>query len=236
MLLLSVLVTAGLYSVPLGHTLGYPLVLMSTLAHEMGHGMTAWLVGGEFRSFEMWSNGSGVAHTASSGRIASALISAGGLVGPAIAALFCFVMGRSMKLARVALFVLGAFLVLALVLVVRNMFGVGFVLGAAAVCLLVAVKGGARLSQGLLVFFGVQLALSVFSRGDYLFTPVAHTSAGDLPSDVAQMSEALFLPYWIWGAICGGFSVVVLLFGLYWLWRGEKTPPVATTPAGPPNF
>jgi hypothetical protein len=229
-LVLSVLVTAGLYSVPLGHTLGYPLLLLSTLAHEMGHGITAWIVGGTFSSFEMWSDGSGVAHTGSSGRIASGLISAGGLVGPSIAALFCFVMGRKAKLARAALFVLGVVGLLMLVLVVRNAFGIAFVLGAAIIALLVAVKGGPRLSQGLLVFVGVQLALSVYSRGDYLFTQVAHTTAGDMPSDVAHMSEALFLPYWFWGVACGGFSVIVLLFGLYWLLRGERgsaaTPPL----------
>lgn len=228
--MLSVLVTGALYSVPLGHTLGYPLVLLSTVAHEMGHGITAWFVGGSFRSFEMWSDGSGVAHTASSGRIASALISAGGLVGPAIGALFCFMMGRSLKLARVALFVLGLIAVAIIILVVRNLFGIAFIAGVALVCLLASVKGGARLSQGLLVFVGVQLALSVFSRGDYLFTPTAQTAQGAMPSDVAQMSESLFLPYWFWGAACGAFSVIVLVFGLYWLWRAEKVaaakPPV----------
>ncbi len=223
-LLVSVLLTGALYSVPLGHTLGYPLVLLSTVAHEMGHGITAWLVGGRFESFEMWSDGSGVAHTASTGRIASALISAGGLVGPAIAALFCFIMGRSQKLARAALFVLGVIAVLIIVLVVRNLFGILFIAGAALLCLLASIKGGARLSQGLLVFVGVQLALSVYSRGDYLFTPVAQTAQGNMPSDVAHMSEALFLPYWFWGAACGGFSVLVLVFGLYWLWRAEKVP------------
>lgn len=218
-LVLSVLVTAGLYSVPLGHTLGYPLVLLSTLAHEMGHGVTAWLVGGSFSSFEMWSDGSGVAHTASSGRIASGLISAGGLVGPSIAALFCFVAGRHAKLSRIALVVLGAVSALMIVLVVRNLFGAFFVGAVAALSLLIGIKGGARLSQGVLVFVGVQLALSVYSRGDYLFTQTAVTAQGNMPSDVAHMSEALFLPYWFWGAACGGFSVLVLIFGLYWLLR-----------------
>jgi membrane-associated phospholipid phosphatase len=64
------------------------------------------------------------------------------------------------------------------------------------------------------VFLAVQLALSVFSRGDYLFTDVARTGEGTFPSDVANMSSALFLPYWFWGALCGAFSVAVLALGL----------------------
>jgi hypothetical protein len=29
------------------------------------------------------------------------------------------------------------------------------------------------------------------------------------------MSSALFLPYWLWGALCGAFSVAVLAVGLW---------------------
>ena len=47
---LAVVVTVVLYVVPYGEYIGYPLVLMSTLAHEMGHGVAGWLVGGSFHS------------------------------------------------------------------------------------------------------------------------------------------------------------------------------------------
>jgi hypothetical protein len=70
-------------------------------------------------------------------------------------------------------------------------------------------------SQLIVLFVGVQLALSVFSRSDYLFTSVAITATGNAPSDVARMADALFLPYWLWGLLCGGFSVWVL-------WRGIR--------------
>ena len=64
------------------------------------------------------------------------------------------------------------------------------------------------------VFLAVQLTLSVFSRSDYLFTDVAHTSNGPMPSDVAVMQQALVLPYWFWGGVCALFSVTVLWFGI----------------------
>ena len=58
---LSTLITLGLYIIPFGSTISYPLLMLSTLVHEMGHGLTALAVGGRFDSFQMWSNGSGVA-------------------------------------------------------------------------------------------------------------------------------------------------------------------------------
>ena len=103
---------------------------------------------------------------------------------------------------------------LALALVVRNLFGVFFVVALAAVLLLIVKFGNAWLARFGLVFLAVQLALSVFSRGDYLFTDVANTSAGPMPSDVAQMANALLLPYWFWGALCGVVSIAVLALGL----------------------
>ena len=40
-LFLSVLITIGLYVVPFGQVISRPIVWLSTLAHEMGHGLAA---------------------------------------------------------------------------------------------------------------------------------------------------------------------------------------------------
>ncbi len=213
-------VTGLLYVVPYGELVAYPLVLISTLAHEMGHGVAALLVGAEFNSLRMWADGSGLAELgAISGRLEHAFVSAGGLVGPAVAAALLFWLAARPKPARVGLGLLGALLALACLLVVRNLFGLFFVGLCAAIALGLALKASPRAAQIALVFVGVQLALSVYSRGDYLFTDVAQTSAGPQPSDVAQMADALLLPYWFWGAVCGLFSIAVLVFGLHRFWR-----------------
>ena len=44
-LLASLVVTAVLFVVPGGEIVGYPLLLISTYVHEMGHGLAAILVG-----------------------------------------------------------------------------------------------------------------------------------------------------------------------------------------------
>lgn len=218
-LLVSLAVTLLLYALPFGRLIARPLILLSTLAHEMGHGITAVLLGGGFERFLMWANGSGVAEIdlTGFGRIRQGLAIAGGLVGPAVAAAICFALGKTGRGARLCLGGLGVFLLLAEVVVVRNFFGFFFVGLVAAGCLF-ASRLKPETARWVVVFTGVQLALAVFSRADYLFTPVARTSAGIFPSDVSRMEAALFLPYWIWGAVCGAFAVAVLLYGIRTYW------------------
>ena len=214
----------ALYLIPFGRFVAYPLLLLSTMVHEMGHGIAALLVGGNFEQFVMFSNGSGVA---SASGVASgwrdAVVSAGGLIGPAIVAglAFLFVRGPKRSRALLALFALAA--LAAEVLVVRNAFGWVFV-GVVAVGLAyVALRRPAEDAQVVLAFMAVQLAVSVFSRGDYLFTEIAQTSRGPMPSDVTQMANALGGPYWLWGGACGCLSVLVLGLGLWWALRQPKS-------------
>lgn len=197
--------------VPFGTTLAYPLVLLSTLAHEMGHGIAAILVGGTFHEFQLFPDSSGVAYTSSKGAFASALIAAGGLVGPAIVSMMFFSWAHH---AKRLFFALGLALIIAEILVVRNIFGLAFVGGVAIVSLWVSTLKNHGLQRLVAYFIGIQLALSVFSRSDYLFTPVAHTGGGTMPSDVANMASALWLPYWVWGGICAIFSILCLGLGI----------------------
>ncbi len=224
-LLLSVVITAGLYVIPKGQYIAYPLLLVSTLVHELGHGVAAVLMGGTFHKFVMHWDGSGVAfHSGAYGSAARAFISAGGLCGPAVGAAVCFLGARRTRTSRWTLGSFGALLVLAEILVVRNGFGFGFVAVLAAVLLVLAIWASPEVAQFGLIFFGVQLALSVFSRGDYLFTDSAGVIDGaKLPSDTKQMEVALGLPYWFWGGLCAAFSIAVLALGLWsFLRRGRS--------------
>ena len=196
-LLACIACSLALPHIPGGRWAWWPLMLLSTLVHELGHGLAAVLVGGDFVSLEMFADGSGVAATAhSGGRTARAVISTGGLVGPAIVACGLFFAARTERRARVALGVLAGVLLSGLLASVVRF-------------------GSAWAARVGLVFLAVQLSLSVFSRGDYLFTPVARTGAGNMPSDVALIADALLLPYWLWGGVCGLFSVAVLVLGMW---------------------
>ncbi len=222
-LIISVLVTVGLFVVPYGHTVAYPLLLISTLVHELGHGVAALLVGGDFHEFKMWWNGSGVAmHSGADGAFARSFTAAGGLVGPALCAAILFVLARRTSTARLGLAGFGAALTVALVFVVRNGFGLAFVGILAALALFIALRGSASLVQATVVFLAVQLALSVYARSDYLFTEWADTTQGRMPSDVKQMEMALALPYWVWGGLCTALSIAALAIGGYYFLRSGR--------------
>ncbi len=225
-LVVSAAVTLALYLIPYGNYVAYPLLLISTLVHELGHGIAAVLVGGDFEKLQMWSNGSGVAwHTAPRSGAAQAFIAAGGLCGPAVAAAGMFALAPKTERARWALGIFGGVLALALLLVVRNWFGAAFCFILAAATLTIAIYGSAHLAQNALLFLAVQLALSVYSRGDYLFMKEAHTTRGPMPSDSQHMAEAMGVgSYWFWGAACAVFSAAMLLLGAYIFWRGTHHP------------
>lgn len=211
--------TVVLYVVPYGHYVAYPLVLLSTYAHEMGHGMTALLLGGEFAAFVMAPDASGVAYVGvPESRLARAATAAGGLVGPALLAAVFFRLAKTAKAAHAGLLVFGIASLLACLLVVRSVFGWAFVGALGATCTYLGINSTARVAQMLLAFMAVQLSLSVFSRASYLFADTSGTG----PSDVAQMADALFLPFWFWGVVCAGISVCVLAWGLETFLRSSR--------------
>jgi hypothetical protein len=226
----SAAVTFALYLIPYGSYVAYPLLLISTLVHELGHGIAAVMVGADFVEFKMWKDGSGVAmHTVPDSDAARAFISAGGLCGPAVAAAAMVSAAQNTTWARYALGAFGAALALALLLVVRNGFGAVFCGVLAAASLVIALRASAQVAQVALLFLAVQLALSVFSRGDYLFKQYAETTQGRMPSDSQQMADAMGGAYWFWGGLCAVFSVAMLLVGAYSFWYGTTHRKVSGT-------
>lgn len=224
-LIASLVVTAALYIIPGGELVAYPLLLLSTFVHEMAHGLTAVLVGGRFIELQVFADGSGVAVSGTSGgRVSRAAVAAGGLVGPAVAAAVGFTIGRHARMSRAALLIGSVLLLVSAAVWVRSLVGLLVVLS------LVVLSGAIALglrehhwSQLWMVFLSVQLGLSVFSRSEYLFAETARTGAGVGASDSAAIAEALFGPYWLWGAVCGLFSVAVLAYGA-WLFLRAAMP------------
>ena len=111
----------------------------------------------------------------------------------------------------------------------RTPFGWAFGAVVAALSILVAIGARPAHAQAVLVFLGVQLALSVYTGGGYLFTQYVEIQSGYKgPSDTQQMANYIgVLPYWFWGVICAAFSVIVLLGGLWLYVRPERKPKLA---------
>lgn len=192
--------------------LGRVLLLFSTLFHEMGHGLAAMLVGGDFHSIAVRWDGSGLTESyIEASRLKAAFVAAGGLIGPSLAAagLFWSARGSDRRL-RTVTGVLGLVLCVIGLLKAASPWAYVFTLGLGPVAIWAASKWRRGWLEAATVFIAVQLGLSVFTRADYLFTRWAGPG---LPSDVANMAEQLFLPFWFWGLVCGAISLVVLFWG-----------------------
>lgn len=197
---------------PVVGLLGRALLLFSTLFHELGHGLAAMLVGGSFEKLEIEWDGSGLTTwTGEVGRLARGFVAAGGLIGPSVAASLLFWSAKSSD--KTFLFInrlFGASLVLLGLLTARSFWALLFTVGLGVLIVTSVGRVSRPALESFVVFVGVQLGLSVFTRADYLFTRWAGPG---MPSDVANMSAALFLPFWFWGLACGSFSVAVLFWG-----------------------
>ncbi|BAY80790.1 hypothetical protein NIES267_02550 [Calothrix parasitica NIES-267] len=209
--------TIVLWQVPYGHYILYPFSILATWFHEMGHGLAAILLGGDFRKLEIFANGSGRATYTYSGnlflgRIGRAIVAAAGLLGPPIAGAILILASRSFKTASISLKILGGFLLFSVLIWVRSLFGIVAILLLGLIILGIGIKGN-RWFQGFSIqFLGVQACISTYNQLDYLFSP----TAGPLGiSDTAQIQRALIIfPYWFWGGLIAVASLVILVQSL----------------------
>ena len=215
-LILAGLATIIIWQIPYGHQILYPFTLLATYAHEMGHGLAAMLTGAEFEQLVLFPNGSGFARYRGHdiGRLSRAFIAAGGLVGPSIAGATLLALASRTGKYRFLLKVLAVLMLASGLIWARSLFSLVFAFGFAA-----AFWFGSRTKGSgpafLVHLVAVQLCLSVFSDLDYMFSDGAVVDGKVSLSDVSQIEQALFLPYWIWGGLVAMVSFAVLGFGLW---------------------
>lgn len=221
----SAFATVVLYTIPFGRLLAWPLILLSSFVHELGHGLVATLVGADFQSLRVFPDASGVAqHTGAPGRLAQAAIAMGGLVGPSFASALGFLAARKSSWSRAAWAVVAVTLLLLGITVLRGLTTFIFAAMLLALAAWIVRKATPSQAQGATAFFATQLALSVLSRADYLFTDVATTGSGTMPSDVAVIASSLVGPYWMWGAVTGLISLAAVGLGLWLAGRAPRPP------------
>jgi len=220
-LIVAAIATIVLWQVPAGNYILYPFTILATWFHEMGHGLMALLLGGQFRKLEIFGNGSGVATYAMSlslAPIGPALVAFSGPMGPPIAGAALILASRSFKTATLSLKILGGFLLVSTIIWVRSLFGIVAIPLLGLIILGIALKAP-RWVQGFTVqFIGVQACVSTYHQLDYLFS----YSAGSMGlSDTAQIQQQLLLPYWFWGGLMAVASLVILVQSLRIAYRSR---------------
>lgn len=202
-----------LWQTTIGSLLLYPFTILATWFHEMGHGIAAMLTGSRFERLLIFPDGSGVAlslRPVDASPLATALISASGPLGPAIAGSLLIIASRSDKTTRAALILLGAALVVSTIIWVRSFTG-WLILPALGIAVLaLALRGTAAQQRFAIQLLGVQACISVWQQFGYLFSSGGSIDGQRHRSDTGAIADALLLPYWFWGAAISAAILALL--------------------------
>lgn len=224
----TILVAAGLLwlvssFVPFGGLILYPFTLFTTWVHEMGHGLTALLVGGGFDRLEIFSDASGLAHTASYPGWRMAAVSAGGLLAPPILGALVLALVHGPRRARVFLAATALLLLVSMLIWVRSATGLVAMPILAALLGWSAWRGFQAKPQRRVLLaqaLGVLLAVDTATRMvKYVFTPKVTIDGETRASDIAAIAENLGGHYLLWGVAITAIALGLLALGLWRAWR-----------------
>lgn len=233
-LILAVVIVLALPAFPFGTYLIYPFVILTTWFHEMGHGLTALVLGQQFDQLQIFADGSGVAESRVNTDISAlsrAAIAAGGPLAPCLAGSALILASAHEKLWRPALWAMAAAIFASVIVYVRSPVGFFVLPLVAAGIAVIAWRGPRGLARFTLQFLGVLGAMSMLRDFDYLFTQEAIIGGQRMLSDTGQIEAALWLPHWVWAAlilaicaVCVGASLRYALADERWRRRPPKLP------------
>ena len=199
---------------PWGPTLLYPFKLFTTWVHETSHALMTVLVGGRVTAVTIDPDTSGLTHgLVPASRVARGLVASAGYLGAALVGCLLMAATRVERRARNILYGVGAFMLLTVVVWMRNVFGVVVVLAWGLALVTMARRRMANALRFLLSLLAVQVALNSVYDIRVLFLVNG-------PSDAATMARLFLLPAWFWAATWMLMSVAMLWWTL-WNTRGR---------------
>lgn len=205
--------------------LAYPLRLLTTIVHELSHGLAALLTGGAFVRFVVFADGSGLAYTA--GGFPWLVIPAG-YVGAALFGAALIALGRSPQASRLALGAIGAAVALLTLRyalptllsaqLVGGLLTLAAGVGLGALLALAAWRAPADWSLFLLNLVGFWVGLSALGDLRTLFA-IATTDGLAPASDAHAMAQITWLPPAFWAIVWALVAAAALVWSVWRLWR-----------------
>jgi len=239
-LVVAGLIVTMLPALPFGAYLIYPFAILTTWFHEMGHGLTAMLMGQQFEQLVIFPNGSGYAQSFVAGeasRFTHAAIAAGGPLAPSAVGALLIIASAHPKAWRPVLWLAAAAILGSLVIWVRSATGWWTLPLVAGILGLVAWRGSPAWARFTLQFLGVMGAMSMLRDFNYLFTEQAVIDGQAILSDTGQIEAALGLPHWLWAGVILLISATMVGAALrYALAEDRLRPPPRKLPANVLQF
>lgn len=206
--------------IPFGDVALYPLTLFTTWVHEMGHGLTALIVGGRFESLDIFRNAGGQAYAFAAWGWPDALVAAGGLLAPPILGSAILAVVHGPRRSRILLGALALALVASMVLFVRTPVGIASMTVVALALGWAAWKLDADYRVIVSQVLGVVLALDTLTRMvGYAFEKEVELDGKTTPSDVAIIAKNLGGSHLWYGLAITTIALGLLFVGLWWAWR-----------------
>ncbi|NCP14463.1 MAG: M50 family metallopeptidase [Sphingomonadales bacterium] len=239
-LVVAGLVVTMLSALPFGNYLMYPFAILTTWFHEMGHGLTAVMLGQHFEQLMIFPNGSGVAESqlsSDSSRFTYAAIAAGGPLAPSAVGALLIVASAHPSAWRPVLWLSAAAILASVVIWVRSPTGYWALPLVAAILGLIAWRASPGFARFSLQFLGVLGAMSMLRDFNYLFTEEGVINGRAMLSDTGQIEAALVLPHWFWAGLILTVSAAMVGAALkYALAEKRLRPPPRKLPANVLQF
>jgi hypothetical protein len=219
-LLAAALVFAVAAWVPMGRWVIYPLELLATWVHEMGHGLTALALGGEFTQLEIFRDGAGLATCWAREGWPEALVSLGGLLAPPLVGAAILGIVHGPRRARLLLGGLAVALVASVAVFVRSPTGVVAMPAVAAALGWAAWRLDGDHRVVVAQTLGVVFALDTLTRMvSYVFMSEVEVDGEVRHSDIQNVADNLGGHYLLWGVAVTAVAVGLLALGLWSAWR-----------------
>jgi hypothetical protein len=200
---------------PWADTALYPFRLFTTWVHECGHALATVLVGGRVTAVTIAPDASGVTWSLiPDGRIGRGIVASAGYLGAALVGCLLLAATRARGKPTALLGGVGAFMLLTLLLWIRNLFGAAVVLAWAVALLILARRGLGRTAQFLVGLLAIQVALNAVYDIRVLYLV-------DGASDAVTMARLFLLPAWLWATIWMALAIAMLA-GTLWATRGRR--------------
>jgi len=187
----------------------YPFRLFTTWVHECAHAVMTLLVGGHVDSIVIEQNAAGVTRSLiPESRVAMGLVASAGYLGASVVGCALMMAARGKKGADGILWTLGAFMLITLIVWMRNLFGIAVVLIWSVALIALSRKRGGSVSSFVLSLLAVQVALnSVFDIRVLFLVHGGH-------SDADTMARLFLLPAWTWASLWMLISIGLLTWTL----------------------
>lgn len=229
----AILLTVA-WIIPSAKIIFYPLTLIATWFHEIGHAAATYIIGGRVHGIEIFSNLSGVTYSLfplNIGTLQQAFVVAAGPVMPSILGALLILSGRSGISSKVALWILAG-----------GMFFSAVFLGNASMgMILIGIfawglgYSAMKLNEEVLRLFtqilGIEGAISIFASFNYLSNSnIAVINGQEITSDTQYLASLVGGGHFFWALLLSLISIAImvlsLLFSLNILGRKNAEVPI----------